>query len=270
MRQKFCSALCLCALLLVLLPVTASANSLPRPYLTIRCDGENPPVAWIALLSPETPDEPPADFPPALADALPDGWFVWAYEMALNDGPEHPYYRASFFGSDLPETFRVAFGSADHAATVTEAATRTRSMQMFTVDTQTGAITTTPIWVGLLLQFACTCSITLVIEAVVLLLFRFSWRENWKAFLLINLATQIVMTATFGRELVSSGGYSAFLLAFLVEAAIFLAEASACAYLLHGYGRARRVAYALTANLVSFVIGILCISPVYNAISALM
>lgn len=264
MRQKLRSVLCLFALLLFL-PVSARANGLPRPYIRIEVKQPNQPIEWIAMLSPDAPNAPQADIPKALTAALPDGWYVW--ECVTDPEQTHT---ASFWGTDMPETFRIAILLTDSTTITTPEAMRTRAMQTFTVDAQTGAITTLPSWVGLLLQFACTCSITLVIEAVVLLLFRFSWRENWKPFLLVNLATQVLMSLTFGRELVNSGGYGAFLLVFLIELIIFVIEALAYARLLHGYTRQRRVAYAFIANLLSFVFGILCIAPVYSSIAGLM
>ena len=112
--------------------------------------------------------------------------------------------------------------------------------------------------------------VTLLIEAAVLLLFRFKLYENLKPFLLVNLATQALMTLTYGRILLSVNRSHAFFWAFAIEAVIFVVESLACARLLRGHTRARRVAYALTANLVSFVIGTLFITPVYSALAHLM
>ena len=195
----------------------------------------------------------------------PEGWYVWG---GVSD-PEQEH-RASFYGTDMPETFRIALVLADGTVTVTNEITRTRSMQGFTVHADEGTITTVPTAVGLLLQFLCTCSITLLIEGVLLRLFRFSFRENWKVFLAVNLATQILMTLTFGRELIDGNNYVAYLLVFLVELAIFVIEAVAYAYLLHGQTRTHRVVYALWANAASFVCGIWLAVPVFNAIMEMM
>ena len=43
---------------------------------------------------------------------------------------------------------------------------------------------------------------TLVIEGVILLLFGFSLKKNWKAFLLVNIITQIFLTVTVGISLI--------------------------------------------------------------------
>ena len=89
-------------------------------------------------------------------------------------------------------------------------------------------------------------------------------------FLAVNLATQILMTLTFGRELIDGNNYVAYLLVFLVELAIFVIEAVAYAYLLHGQTRTHRVVYALWANAASFVCGIWLAVPVFNAIREMM
>ena len=265
MKKRIFMLLCVCTMLLCALPVTAGANSLPRPYMQITIEQPSQPIGQIVLLSTSEPDEPPSDVPETLTAALPEGWYVWG---GVSD-PEQEH-RASFYGTDMPETFRIALVLADGTVTITNEITRTRSMQGFTVHADEGTITTVPTAVGLLLQFLCTCSITLLIEGVLLRLFRFSFRENWKVFLAVNLATQILMTLTFGRELIDGNNYVAYLLVFLIELAIFVIEAVAYAYLLHGQTRTHRVVYALWANAASFVCGIWLAVPVFNAIMEMM
>lgn len=265
MRQKLRSVLCLFALLLVLLPATAGANSLPSSFVYLNITGPKDTITHVAVLSTAPPEEPRTEPPAALTAALPDGWQIW--DCTIYDSTAE---RLSFWGIGFPDTFRAALVFLDGTVQITGDAVRTRSMQTFTVDAQTGAITTQPAWVGLLLQFACTCSVTMAVEAAVLLLFRFPWRKNWKPFLLVNLATQILMTLTFGRTLIYQGGYAPYFAAFGMEIVIFILEALAYAYFLHGHTRPRRVLYALAANAASFVIGIAWIAPVYSSIAGLM
>ncbi|MGI6180967.1 MAG: hypothetical protein ACOYIE_02700 [Agathobaculum sp.] len=265
MRKKLCTLFCTALLLLCVLPVTAGANSLPRPYVQLTIAPPDQPVTWIALLTADEPDKRDSGTPAALTAALPDGWYVW-------DGAADPEqaHRASFFGPDMPETFRAALVLADGTAVVTNTVTRTRSMQTFTVHADSGTITTVPTAAGLLLQFACTCSITLLIEAAVLRLFGFSLRENRKAFLLVNLATQLLMTLTFGRALIDGSDYLAYLLVFVAELVIFIAESIAFSSLLHGQTRRRRVVCTLCANAASFIGGVWLAVPLYSRIAAIM
>ncbi|WP_373163907.1 hypothetical protein [Agathobaculum sp. Marseille-P7918] len=263
MRQKLRSVLCLFALLLVLLPVSARANGLPTSSIYISIAGMNDGIVSVALLGNEPYDNPPQNPPEALTAALPDGWYVWDYA---------PYNSEQVFlwTIPFPSPFRAALLHEDGTVLLTGEAERTRAMQTFTINAQTGEISTSPIGIGLLKQFVCTFMVTLLIEAAVLLLFRFKLYENLKPFLLVNLATQTLMTLTYGRILLSADWRQAFFWAFAVEAVIFVVEVLAYARFLRGHTRARRVAYAITANLVSFVIGTLFITPVYSALAHLM
>ena len=73
MRQKFRSVLCLFALLLVLLPVSARANGLPTSSIYVSIAGMNDSIVSVALLGNEPYDNPSQNPPEALTAALPDG-----------------------------------------------------------------------------------------------------------------------------------------------------------------------------------------------------
>lgn len=266
MRTKLRSVLCLFALLVMLLPVTAGANGLPRPYVLIQVNQPDQPIAYIAMLTADKPDKPWSDIPTELTAALPDGWYVWGCVTALEDPAKHLKTTASFARADMPKTFRIALVMEDGTVIVTNETTRSLDMQTFTVNAATGAISTLGFWFGLFKQFLCTFLFTLLIEVVVLLLFGFPLGENIVPFLLVNLATQALMTLTYGRILLADGWEHAFFWAFAIEAVIFVIESLAYARFLRGHTRVRRVAYAITANLLSFVIGALLITPFYSAL----
>lgn len=262
MRQKLRSVLCLFALLLVLLPATASANGLPRSSIYISIAGLDDGITHVALLG----SEPHADTlhppPDALTTVLPDGWHVW--DWTSYDPNDQPMY---FMDVPYSGPFRVAVLHEDNTLLVTDEAERIVKMQTFTVNAETGAISTLGLWFGLFKQFLCTFVFTLLIELVVLLMFRFKLGDNIGTFLLVNLATQALMTLTYGRILLVDGWGQAFFWAFAIEAIIFVAESLAYARFLRGHSRVRRVAYAITANLASFVIGALLITPFYTALA---
>lgn len=262
MRQKLRSVLCLFALLLVLLPATASANGLPRSSIYISIAGLDDGITHVALLGSEPHTDTLHPPPDALTTVLPDGWHVW--DWTSYDPNDQPMY---FMDVPYPGPFRVAVLHEDNTLLVTDEAERIVKMQTFTVNAETGAISTLGLWFGLFKQFMCTFVFTLLIELVVLLLFRFKLGDNIGAFLLVNLATQALMTLTYGRILLVDGWGQAFFWAFAIEAVIFVAESLAYARFLRGHSRVRRVAYAITANLVSFVIGALLITPFYTALA---
>ena len=93
-----------------------------------------------------------------------------------------------------------------------------------------------------------TLAWTLLIEGIILLLFRFSLRKNWAPFIVVNTVTQVALYAFI---IFISMDYRPF------EIVIAAAEALLYAKLLKEHSVARRIAYALTANTASFVSGLL-------------
>ena len=259
MRKLHRFLLCL-LVLMTTLTVFASANGLPTSSIYVSIAGINDDIVCVALLGNEPYDNPTPNPPEALTTALPDGWYVW--DCAPYDGDQVLLWTYPF-----PSPFRLAVLHTDGTVLLTGEAERTRAMQTFTINGQTGDISTSPIGFGLLKQFVCTFMVTLLIEAAVLLLFHFKLYENLKPFLLVNFATQALMTLTYGRILISVNRSDAFFWAFAIEAVIFVIESLAYARFLRGHTRARRIAYAITANLLSFVIGTLFITPVYSALA---
>jgi len=88
---------------------------------------------------------------------------------------------------------------------------------------------------------------TLVVEGIILLLFGFGIRKNIVAFVLVNVATQIMLYAYI---ICVSEDYRLF------EIAIAIVEASLYARLLKEHSVLRRIAYAITANAASFAVGL--------------
>lgn len=261
MRKPHRFLLCLLALLTTL-TVFAGANGLPRSSIYISIAGLDDGITHVALLGSEPHTDTLHPPPDALSTVLPDGWYVW--DWTPYDPNDQPMY---FMDVPYPGPFRVAVLHEDSSLLVTDEAERSRAMQTFSINAQTGEIATSPIGFGPLQQFACTYVTTILIEMVVLLKFGFKLGDNIGPFLLVNLATQILMTLTYGRMSLNGDWGQAIFWAFAIEAVIFIIESLAYARFLRGQTRARRVAYAITANLASFVIGTLLITPFYTALA---
>lgn len=107
-----------------------------------------------------------------------------------------------------------------------------------------------------ILQFLSTCSLTLIIEGLILLLFRFSMKQNWKTFLIINIITQVLLTAVIYSATYKLGAFAALLLYMPFELVIFIGEAILFVRYLKQHSRRRRVMFAITANILSFIIGL--------------
>lgn len=108
------------------------------------------------------------------------------------------------------------------------------------------------------IQFLTTLLPTLLLEGVVLVLFRYPLRRNLRPFLAANIATQVLLTVALGTVLHQTGLIEAYLLLPLLELIIFAVEA---AYyhkvLVRPAGPGKPVLYAFVANLLSFGCGFL-------------
>lgn len=127
---------------------------------------------------------------------------------------------------------------------------------------------------GYLLQFVATLVPTLLIEGALLLLFRYSWKKNWEAFLLVNVLTQGFL-AVASVYVTAHNGVSAWYLFFFLlpaELIILLVELylyAGCGFLT-GHSKGRAAAYAITANLASAVLGYYLAVPVWRLVVSIL
>ncbi len=168
----------------------------------------------------------------------------------------------SYFG--LPSTYRIIVAAQNGQVVVSEPRTRQVLQGTVTFDYATGELTSPPLWIAYLVQFLSTYIPTLAVEGVILLLFGFSLKENGKVFFLVNLATQLLLTATLGATLLKQGPLAAYFTQFPVEIAILVAEALLYRRFLKGRSPARRTAYGAAANLASWGLGFFLLSQQYG------
>ena len=277
MRKKLRTLLCTALLLLCALPVTAGADTGPKDKATIYL--VHPPAGnyYIGLLYvsddtsslydrnhyDSTAGTNGAQLRPAdqavLRDAAPDGWtFVIldgtpAPTWAQIDNENHIIeYR--YFG--VPDAFRVIL-AGENGVQVSEPIGRTMLQQSFYYDCASNTLTPT----GSALhsyakQIASTLLPTLLIEGLLLLLFGFPLKRNWKVFLLTNLSTQVLLTATLGILAMQGQLLLADLLFLPVELVIFMLEALIYRRRLHtDQPNPHPVVYALAANSLSGICG---------------
>ena len=101
-------------------------------------------------------------------------------------------------------------------------------------------------------QILSTLLPTLLVEGLLLIPFGFPLRRNWKVFLLANLGTQVLLTATLGFVAMQGALWSVYLLFVPVELVIFVTEALVYRRRLHSnQPEPHPVVYALTANILS-------------------
>lgn len=98
---------------------------------------------------------------------------------------------------------------------------------------------------------------TLVIEAIVLLIFQFKQRRTWIVFLITNIVTQFIFGFLLANWMfpTGSGYYTRLIFILIAEVAIFIVEAIVYSLALNEKTIWRRIAYAACANLASGILG---------------
>lgn len=273
----FAAALLVC---LAVLPAGASADMGPKPQIVITVVNA-PEEYYLDLLVDQGYREQPAGPGEGEDAALIRGLTSWTGEgwyPALAWGTRIPLYGSlagvdgvHTFGYAPPAQFRIAVSDPSGARATEEVFHRDTFHMNLTYDYAANrVVAATPVWLAYLLQFASTCLPTLAVEAVVLLLFGFKLRENWRVFLLVNILTQIGLTATMGAMLIRGGRQFLYYPALaLAELAVFAVEAGIFSLRLKGGTPRRRVACALCANAASCALGILTLGPLDQVLKGL-
>ncbi len=185
---------------------------------------------------------------PALTEGT--GAPMWGSLIGKADGNR----RVHTFGYvGVPDTYRIIIVTESGNVTVSEVYSRKALQSSISFDYATGKAVVTPTFLLYIMQFCWTFSITLLIEGIILLLFGFKLKSNWKVFVLINFITQIFLTATVGIALIKSGTFSAHFIQFPVELAILIIEVLAYKRFLVGNSNKRKITYGIIANLISWI-----------------
>lgn len=288
MKQKVLSlarvlpALLLC--LLCLIP-TARADIGPKPEVTITVVNAPDGTLYLDLLTEGTPTDTPYpnsidECDPAILDNLRslegNGWIL-AYTTGVEAPPifgdvrpqEDGTWRFSYHG--LPDTFRVAAATADTAQAAEIPYTREFTGNIVYDWAANTVSETTPTPLRFLARLAATLIPTLVIEGAIFWLFGFRERRSWLVFLAANVVTQAGLHLATGAMLARAGWHflNYALTILLPELVIWALEAAAYSLLLREHPRGRRVGYALTANIASFVLGYFPLHLLYDFLKSL-
>lgn len=290
--------LTLASLAAVLLTISALADSGPKPLLTVRVENAPEEGYYLDLVAEgeyeghtygsgeneysgidwSYSDEEAAALDTELLDALraavPEGYHactaegtggapMWGELEGTPTGRQGEYLHTfSYFG--VPDTYQILITTAGGDTYLFPPCTRTALQSSVTVDWESKSVEVPPAWIGYVLQFLCTLLPTLVIEGVVLVLFGFSWKQNRKPFLLVNLVTQGALAVYFSVTAVQSGvGWWYFFLLVPAEIVIAFVEGGLYTRLLTG-SRRRAFAYGITANLCSALLGLLTVDPLWR------
>lgn len=164
----------------------------------------------------------------------------------------------------VPDKFKIAILTDDNKIIVSDEIKRSTFNTIVYYDFKTNLAAQKPAAISYLLQFLFTCTCTLLIEGIVLLLFRFNIKQNWKPFLIINLITQIFLNLILSTVMLGNGLMLALILYIPLEMIITAVEIICFAKYLKQHSNTRRIMFALTANVVSFFAGFVIVSITFN------
>lgn len=291
-----------CALLASLVLTTfAFADSGPKPQLTVRVENAPQEPYYLDLLAEGDWNESGESsydgvdwsyhgkedtLDPALLtslrDNVPAGWHACVAQGTTGAPIWGELYAegTDAFGNDLhvfgyhgvPSTYRIILVTESGKVWISDTLERKVLQSSVTVhwadDAESTTVTVPSTVTGYLLQFLATLVPTLLIEGILLLLFQYSWKQNWKAFLLVNLVTQGVLAAASSVLNLQNGAalWNYFLFLLPMEAVVLLIELYLYAGrgLLSGHSKGRAALYTVAANLASAVLGYYLAEPVWR------
>lgn len=192
------------------------------------------------------------------------------------DASGNALHRFGYVG--VPSTYRIILVTQSGKVWISDTLERKVLQSSVTVhwadDTENTTVTVPSTVTGYLLQFLATLVPTLLIEGILLLLFQYSWKQNWKAFLLVNLLTQGLLAVASSSVTAHSGVSGWYLFFFLLPAELVILLVELYLYagrgLLTGHSKGRAAAYAITANLASAVLGYYLAVPVWRFVVSIL
>lgn len=168
---------------------------------------------------------------------------------------ENMVHSFSYIG--VPDKFKIIIVTADGETIVSENIVKRKAFNSKVYfDYNTKKLRETSIVLAYIKQFLTTYPTTLLIEGLILLLFGFSLKKNWKSLVLINLITQVLLTFIIFGAMYKQGSMAAILFYIPFEIIILIMEAKLFKKYLVDHSESRRVAFAIVANIVSFLVGV--------------
>jgi len=157
----------------------------------------------------------------------------------------------------IPDRFKIIIVTKDNDIIVSENAVERKAFRSTAYfDCSSRKLSQDSPVLAYIAQFVTTCLATLIIEGIVLILFGFDIKQNWKPFVLVNLFTQIMLTASVFKAMYTSGVIMGLITYVPLELLILAVEATLFARHITQHSGQRRVAFAITANIVSFALGV--------------
>ncbi len=182
----------------------------------------------------------------------------------LTGNPEGKSYVHSFSYMGVPNDFKIILVTKGGLIQVSDEIHTFLFQTTITYDMSSGSVVAQSIVSAYLSQFSLTFIPTLLLEALILYLMKLWTKRNLKTILVVNLTTQLFMSAIAGTALLKLGILSAFILLIPVEIAILIIETIAYRCLLKDGENKKYILYAVVANLNSAALGFILI--IYESI----
>ena len=223
-----------------------------------------------------------------LRDNVPAGWHACVaqgttgapiYGELYSENTDASGNALHWFGYvGVPSTYRIILVTESGKVWVSDILNRRVLQSSVTVnwsdDTSAVTVSVPSTIPGYLLQLVATLVPTLLFEGIILLLFQYSWKQNWKAFLLVNLITQGLLAIASSVYAIQSGPNMFSYLIFFLPAELFILIAEAYLYagrgMLKGHSKKRAAAYAVTANLISAILGYYLAEAVWRLVVSIL
>lgn len=252
------------------LSITVSADMGPKPYIDILIKGiEGEYVAAFAATSTGGPNfdyedwkkssernpEYEPEYNPIMEYKDEEG-FKWITFYKICDGEANisfSYYR--------PEVFKLIIYKEDKLYKVTEAIDTYAFGANYIIDFSDSIIKIERpynYWPEIL-NFFIRVIITLVIEILAFILLRFN-KKNLKIVIATNIFTQLMLNLSLNYIIHFNGYLSAMFLLFYMEVVVFVIESISYCIFIKDKNKINLIGYALIANILSFIIGLVLLN----------
>lgn len=271
MKKRF---LCLLLLVLILIPTVVLADVGPKPSITIRAINMPDSMCYMDLLVEVSnagdiddeflESEYNQNMVKILSSYYQEGWgpAVVNKERIIFDDIRCKILDGECiksFGYMPPDKFKIIIVSEDGSVIISNIIEKKAFNSTVDFNYETGIAKERKVLQSTLLQFLITFSLTLLIEGLILLAFKFSLKKYWLVVLLVNFLTQILLTVAISLSMLAAGLLGAIFAFFMAEFIILIIEGVIFGVVLKQHKVGRRVLYALTANIVSFIFGLIIV-----------
>ncbi|MFO7611313.1 MAG: hypothetical protein R6W99_02340 [Clostridia bacterium] len=273
--KKILFSILVISVLCLMLPAAVLADAGPKPSITVKAVNMPNALSYMDILVTEKSERDDSryfdeqEYNQNLIRRLKafseDGWYTtMTYEDSLIFGGIHCNVTTDGtttmrYSYRPPDRYRIIVVTEDGGTVVSNTIERRSFDSTVYFDYATGEAREKAVLPSLIIQFITTCLLTLLVEGLVLLLFRFTLKKSLVPFLVINIVTQLLLAAVVMSGMMLMGAFGALIFYVLAEFVIFILECVLFAVILKEHTVGRRIAFAAVANILSFIAGFIMI-----------